>query len=73
MKTTHTATVVNGTLQFDQPLNLPELSRVEVTVAAIIDDSARRRRAVEEFIRLSDEAKVNSGERLTRDQLHERG
>ncbi|GEM_PF-1519728 len=34
MKRTLTATVVNGGLQMDEPLDLPDHSRVEVTIEA---------------------------------------
>lgn len=72
MKTTRTATVVNGTLKFDEPLDLPDLSRVEVTVATVPDDAVRRHSAMEELFKLSDQLRIRDGERLTRDQMHER-
>ena len=75
MTTTHTATVVNGALQLDEPLELPEQSRVTVTVTAPTDEETRRRRrdAAEKFLASARETRfVSDGEKLTRDQLHER-
>ena len=73
MTTTHTATVVNGALQLDEPLKLPEHSRVHVTVLPLNPDPERRKRAFEQFFKLADELKICDGEKLTRDQMHERG
>ena len=73
MTTTHTATVVNGALQLDQPLKLPEHSRVQVTVAPIERDVSRQLEALRNFRALSDATPIFSDlERLTRDELHER-
>lgn len=78
MTTTHTATVVAGTLQLDQPLDLPEKSRVTVAVTpnlAVLpstDDSASPR-SLTEFFAFVDGLNINIGEKLTRDQIHERG
>ncbi len=75
MSTTHTATVVNGALQLDQPLELPEQSRVAITVIPLSDEATRRRRkeALEKFFASVEETHfVSDGERLTREQMHER-
>lgn len=75
MTTTRTATVVNGALQLDEPLQLPEQSRVSVSVIPHTDDSARRRRiaTAEKFIQSVQETHfVSDGEKLTREQLHDR-
>ena len=73
MKTTHTATVVDGSLKLDDPLNLPEQSRVEITVAPIAKDVDRKLEALRNFRALSDATPLfGAAERLTRDQLHER-
>ena len=73
MKTTHTATVVDGSLKLDDPLNLPEQSRVEITVAPIAKVVDRKLEALRNFRALSDATPLfGAAERLTRDQLHER-
>ena len=76
MTTTRTATVVNGTLQLDEPLELPEQSRVTLVVTPQEDAATRQRRreAMQKFFALADEVHfVSDGEKFTRDQLHERG
>ena len=73
MKTKHTATVVDGSLKLDDPLDLPEQSRVEITVAPIAKDVDRKLEALRKFRDLSDATPLfGDAERLTRDQLHER-
>lgn len=75
MTTTGMATVVNGTLQLDTPMDLPEQSRVKVTVSPLTDDAtqARRIKAFAEFRASVNEVNFKSdGERLTREQMHER-
>ena len=76
MTTTLSATVVNGALQLDEPLTLPEQSRVQVTVIAEPQDEdevTRRREVLRKFRAFSDARPIfSSGERLTRDQMHER-
>lgn len=42
MKTDFDATVVNGGLQFDEPLDLSENSRVRVTVVPVPPDNGKR-------------------------------
>ena len=70
MKTTHTATVINGALKLDDPLELPEQSPVTVSITPATD-SARRKEILKKFFELSDETPL-FGEPLTREQLHER-
>ena len=73
MKTRHTATVVDGSLKLDDPLDLPEQSRVEITIAPIEKDVDRKLEALRKFRALSDATPLfGEAERLTRDQLHER-
>ncbi len=75
MTTTRTATVVNGNLKLDAPLELPEHSRVKVTVSAVVDDIPHERRmeAARKFFASVEETKFSrGGERLTREQMHER-
>ncbi len=76
MSTQVMATVVDGELKLDQPLELPDKSRVKVMVEVEETTEARRarkRRAFEELERLCREKPINSGGlHFTRDQLHER-
>jgi predicted DNA-binding antitoxin AbrB/MazE fold protein len=67
-----TATFENGVLKPDQPLELPSGSRVRVFLEPL-EPQAERQRAWENVQRLWKEHPINSGgDRLTRDQLHER-
>jgi predicted DNA-binding antitoxin AbrB/MazE fold protein len=67
-----TATFENGVLKPDQPLSLPPGTRVRVVVESL-EAQAERQRAWEELERLCEEFPIDTGgERLTRDQLHER-
>lgn len=70
MKTTHTATVINGALKLDDPVELPEQSRVTDSVTPTTD-AARRKEILKKFFELSDATPL-FGEPLTREQLHER-
>lgn len=76
MTTQVMATVVDGELKLDKPLELPDKSRVEVVVEVEETVEAcreRKRRALEELARLRREQPINSGGLyFTRDQLHER-
>lgn len=76
MTTQVMATVVDGELKLDQPLELPNASRVKVVVEVEETVDARRerkRRALEELARLRREHPINSGGLyFTRDELHER-
>ena len=76
--TTHaTGTVVAGQLQLDEPLGLPDQSRVSVTVepATIAADDWRQRmtQGLKAMQNLKTQQPIGSGGmRLTREQLHER-
>lgn len=76
MTTQVMATVVDGELKLDKPLELPDKSRVKVVVEVEETAEARRERklrALEELARLRREHPINSGGLyFTRDQLHER-
>lgn len=77
METTIDATVVDGALQLDEPVSLPDQSRVRVTVAEQPlpheSEVARRLEVLKKFRAWSDAHPIFSdGERLTRDQLHDR-
>ena len=67
------ATVENGALKPDRDLGLASGSRVRVTVEQYDDAIAQANSACDELDRLCDENPIDSqGNRLTRDQLHER-
>jgi predicted DNA-binding antitoxin AbrB/MazE fold protein len=69
-----TATYENGVLKPAEPLALPANAKVRLTVDLIIEEPkltpAQRLAAIEELWRTS--TLHSDGERLTRDQLHER-
>jgi predicted DNA-binding antitoxin AbrB/MazE fold protein len=69
-----TATFENGVLKPAEPLALPENARVRLTIDLVIEEPkltpAERLAALEELWRTS--TLHSDGERLTRDQLHER-
>ncbi|HLQ43520.1 MAG TPA: hypothetical protein VK137_02230 [Planctomycetaceae bacterium] len=67
-----TGTIVGGVLKFDDPVNLPDQSRVSVTVEPLADVEQRLAawNSIKERLRLRP---INSGgRRFTRDELHER-
>jgi hypothetical protein len=76
--TTHTTgTVIDGQLQLDHPLTLPNESRVAVTVQPAADIPAdwqeRFSKGLEAMQKLKAEHPIGSGGlRLTREELHER-
>ena len=66
------ATFENGVLVPDQPLNLSPHARVRLMVNPL-DDDADREKAWEDLQRLWQTSTFDSkGDRLTREQLHER-
>jgi predicted DNA-binding antitoxin AbrB/MazE fold protein len=68
-----TATFEDGVLKPDQPLRLPAHARVRLTVDSLEQEPVGSEDAWAELEELWKEATVDSGgERLTRDQLHER-
>jgi hypothetical protein len=75
MLTQITATIVGGVLKPDQPLPLPEQTRVNLTVEPIVEtnDPATALAAWEAIqARLKQRPIHGTGIRYTRDQLHER-
>ena len=77
MITHTTGTVIEGQLQLNEPLMLPDGSRVAVTVEAVASVSADPREAFAKGLsawkKLIQEHPVHSGGvRFTRDELHER-
>ncbi|MDY0168678.1 MAG: hypothetical protein RBS80_19170 [Thermoguttaceae bacterium] len=73
MKQEITATVVGGGLKLDQPVDLPENSRVCVGIESLIERRARRGEALAAWLEVCERHPVHSGGlRFTRDELHER-
>ena len=73
MTTTISAVFDQGVFRPEGPVPLPEGTRVTLTVDVADEEQRKRRDALEEFLRISDEIQFNSGgDILTRDQLHER-
>jgi predicted DNA-binding antitoxin AbrB/MazE fold protein len=67
-----TATFENGVLVPDQPLNLSPHARVRLTVNPL-DNDADRQKAWDDLQQLWQTSTFDSkGDRLTREQLHER-
>jgi hypothetical protein len=67
------ATFENGVLVPDQPLYLLPNARVTLTVNPLDDDDAVRQKAWADLQRLWQTSTFDSkGDRLTREQLHER-
>jgi hypothetical protein len=65
LMSTDTATVVNGQLQLDTPLPLPDNSRVIVTVAPVATSSQQALASIQE--RLRKRPLYAAGEHFTRD------
>ena len=65
-----TATVENGVLRPDHPLELPAGTRVRFVLETLEPEQPGDVR--DELDKLCDEYPIFSGERLTREQLHER-
>jgi hypothetical protein len=67
-----TATVLGGELKLDQPLLLPDQSRVRVTIQPIASNDGWRL-ALDALDRLRRDQPIHSGGlRFTRDELHDR-
>ncbi|MCE9557041.1 MAG: hypothetical protein K8T91_27150 [Planctomycetes bacterium] len=72
MPTDLTATVLGGELKLDQPLALPDQSRVRVTIQPVVSNEGWRR-ALDSLERLRRDRPIHSGGlRFTRDELHDR-
>jgi hypothetical protein len=77
MTTQATGTVIDGQLQLDRPLPLPNQSRVTVTVQSAIDVPADWRERMTQGLAAMEKLKADhpigsGGLRFTRDELHER-
>ena len=73
MTTTLTGTFVDGAIQLDQPVNLPNHSRVTVQVQPLEDWRERMRRGLKGWREYRVQHPTGSGGlRFTREELHER-
>jgi hypothetical protein len=73
MKAQTTGTLIDQTVQLDEPVALPDNSRVNVSIERISDNSADHRAAFESFKELIQQHPIHSGgHHYTRNQLHER-
>ena len=74
MKTNFNATVVNGGLKLDEPLDLSENSRVRVTVVPVNQTRQQWLQALDALEKLRENRPISSGGmKFSRDELHERG
>lgn len=77
MTTTIYATVIDGALQLDEAIGLPDQSRVAVDITLAADSLSddlpleKRRKAFRDFVALGDRLQLKIGERDARDQLHD--
>jgi len=73
MKAQTTGTLIDGVVQLDEPVSLPNNSRVSVSIEPLSIDPAQARAAFEAFKKRIQERPIHSGgRRFTRDELHER-
>ncbi len=73
MKMETTATVRDGALQLDAPLDLPDRSRVRVAVEPLENWRARFQTGLGEWKAYCELHPIHSGrQHFTRDELHER-
>ena len=73
MTTQTTATVVDGALKLDEPLDLPNETRVRVTVECADSKRVARQEALKRLFEYMNQHPINSGGlRFTRDELHDR-
>ncbi|MHC4876237.1 MAG: hypothetical protein ACYTGL_07050 [Planctomycetota bacterium] len=80
MKKEVSGTLVDGVVQLDEAVDLPNNTRVQISLEPVADqpdsapfDPAAARAAFESFRRRCTERPVHSdGERFSRDDLHER-
>ncbi len=74
MKASFNATVVNGGLKLDEPLDLTENSRVHVTVVPILQTKQQWLQSLDALENLQRCRPISSGgTKFSRDELHERG
>lgn len=67
------AVVEDGMIRPDQPLNLPDRTRLRVTITTVTSDAAQLRKVVRTFREIRELGLVRSGGiKFSRDELHER-
>ena len=68
-----TGILIGGVIQLDEPIDLPNRTRVNLSIEPLEEPTVGGRVAFESFKRLIDEHPIRSGGRhFTRDELHER-
>ena len=73
MKSQTTGKLVGKVVQLDEPIDLPNHSRVNVSIEWIGDEALDRRAAFESFKELIQQHPIHSGgHHYTRAELHER-
>lgn len=73
MRTETTGTIVAGVLQLDEPIDLPDNSRVYVAVQPLEEWCTKFQTGLNAWKQLCQDRPINSaGRRYTRDELHER-
>ena len=73
MSTQITGTIIGGRLELDEPIALPDQSRVNVVISPRSEECAPRIEAFERWRKHIQEHPVDSGGmRFTREELHER-
>ena len=73
MKSQTTGTLVDNVVQLDEPVDLPNHSRVNVSIERIGDEARDQTSALESFKELIRQHPIHSGgHHYTRDELHER-
>lgn len=69
-----TGTIMGGQLKLDQPIGLPDNSRVRVAVEPVGDWQQRLSNGLNVWKQVCEQSPIHSGrKRFTRDELHERG
>ena len=67
------AVIENGVIRPDEPLNLPEHTRLRVTVEAVATGAEKKQKTVRSLREIRELGLVNSGGvKFSRDELHER-
>lgn len=73
MKIETKGTLIDGVVQLDEAVDLPNHSRVSVTVRPLTQEPREPKAALERFLRRAEARQFDSrGLRFTRDELHER-
>ncbi|MEX0867167.1 MAG: hypothetical protein WD030_07400 [Pirellulales bacterium] len=73
MKVVTTGTLIDGVVKLDGQVDLPNHSRVNVSIESTELDVQTSRAALERFLKRAEQRSFNSGGiRFLRDELHER-